>query len=144
MTSTHAKQIRRSQMKRNKLKPFSSVIEADQMDQKCFQDIDMDEVKNFKISDFQYGNEIPDFLGFIDKKSSYWEVFYRKLMNNQEDKTLVDYINIQKDFKRQTNSDKRKSKLKNFLNRSQANAGFSSFAYPAHTPLLDSIKGFRT
>lgn len=43
----------------------------------------MEEVKDFKNSDFGYGNEIPQFLDFLDKKKPYWEILYQKLLNKQ-------------------------------------------------------------
>lgn len=42
----------------------------------------MEDMKELKIHDFGYGNEIPEFLGFLDKKQSYWKVFTNKLINN--------------------------------------------------------------
>lgn len=51
---------------------------------------DFMEMKN---SDFGYGNEIPQFLEFLNSKQSYWNILSKKILNNETKRpTITDYI----------------------------------------------------
>jgi hypothetical protein len=88
----------------------------------------MDDFKELKSCDFGYGNEIPEFLNFLDKKQSYWNILFQKLINDTgKNKELMEYIHAsQHPFENEFNH-KRKSRM--FLNGSGATRHHSSMSH---------------
>lgn len=77
----------------------------------------MNDFKELKNSDFGYGNELPEFLNFLDKKQSYWNILFQKLINDTgRNKELMEYIHASQQPFENDNNYKRKSRM--FLNDS--------------------------